>query len=146
MIEAQVPRLVDAEYRITSPRDSRYNCFAWAAKDNARFWSPTMLGSGVYWPPGIPALPSMAGVIDAYVRTGYEVCDSSTLEPEFEKIVIFADTSGDPRHAARQLPSGAWTSKLGEHVDIEHKDVDAVGGILYGEPAVYMRRRVTAEQ
>jgi hypothetical protein len=88
----------------------------------------------------------MTGVINAYVQAGYEVCDSSTLEPGFEKIAIFADASGDPRHAARQLPSGAWTSKLGEHVDIEHKDVDAVGGILYGEPAVYMRRRVTTEQ
>ncbi len=88
----------------------------------------------------------MAGVIDAYVRTGYEACDSSTVEPGFEKIVIFADASGDPRHAARQLPSGAWTSKLGEHVNIEHKDVNSVGGMLYGEPAVYMRRRVAAEQ
>jgi hypothetical protein len=139
-IEAQVPRLADAEYRITSPQDLRYNCFAWAASDDTRWWSPTMLGSGVYWPPGIPALPSMGGVIDAYTRIGYGICDSPALESGFEKIAIFADSLGDPRHAARQLPSGAWTSKLGEHVDIEHKEVAAVGGVLYGEPAVFMRR------
>ena len=62
------------------------------------------------------------------------------LEPGVEKIAIFSDTAGDPRHAARQLPSGAWTSKLGDHVDIEHTDVNAVGGLLYGEATVYMRR------
>jgi hypothetical protein len=99
-----------------------------------------MLGSGVYWPPGIPALPSMSGVIAAYRACGYEVCDSGDVAAGFEKIAIFADDAGEPRHAARQLPSGAWTSKLGTHVDIEHQDCDAVGGVFYGEPRVYMRR------
>jgi hypothetical protein len=99
-----------------------------------------MLGGGVYWPPGIPALPSLSGVIDAYVQTGFEVCDSPLAENGFEKITIFADSTGEPRHAARQLPSGEWTSKLGDHVDIEHSEVEVVGGELYGEPVVYMRR------
>jgi hypothetical protein len=139
-IEAQLPRLVGSKYRVTSPKDTAYNCFAWAAGDSARVWSPVMLGSGVYWPPGIPALLSLSGVIDAYTMTGFEICDSADAEEGFEKIAIFADETGDPRHAARQLPSGSWTSKLGDHVDIEHAKVDAIGGGLYGEPTVYMRR------
>lgn len=139
-IEAQLPRLAGGSYRITSPKDTAYNCFAWAAGDSDRVWSPVMLGSGVYWPPGIPALSSMSGVIHAYEMSGFEVCDSANVEDGFEKIAIFADNSGDPRHAARQLPSGGWTSKLGEHVDIEHAELDLVGGVWYGEPAVYMRR------
>ncbi len=139
-IEAQIPGLADAEYQITSPRDPNYNCFAWAAGDTGHVWSPTMLGSGVHWPPGIPALASMSGVIDAYLQSGYEICESGELEPGVEKIAIFSDSAGDPRHAARQLPSGAWTSKLGDHVDIEHTDVNAVGGLLYGEATVYMGR------
>ncbi len=103
-----------------------------------------MLGSGVYWPPGIPALPTLSGVIEAYVQTGYEVCDSPEVERNFEKVAIFADAAQEPRHAARQLPTGAWTSKLGDHVDIEHAQVDVVGGVFYGEPTVYMRRPAEA--
>jgi hypothetical protein len=137
-----VPRLADETYRITSPEDPEYNCFAWAASDNARVWSPTLLGSGVYWPPGIPALPSMNGVLDAYAMVGYERCESPDAEEGFEKIAIFADASGEPRHAARRLPTGGWTSKLGDHVDIEHDNLAAVGGALYGEPAVFMKRLV----
>ena len=99
-----------------------------------------MLGGGVYWPPGIPALSSLSGVVDAYMMSGFEVCDSADVEEGFEKITIFVGDTGDPRHAARQLPSGRWTSKLGDHVDIEHAELDLVGGAWYGEPAVYMRR------
>jgi hypothetical protein len=142
IVEAQIPRLALSNYRITSPRDARYNCFAWAAGDNTRIWSPVMLGSGVHWPPGIPALPSLAGVIEAYRIVGFEECKSPDLESGYEKVAIFADATNDPRHAARQLPDGKWTSKLGDHVDIEHAEVEAVGGEFYGEPFVYMRRAV----
>lgn len=141
-----MPRLADGTYRITSPEDPAYNCFAWAANDNTRVWSPTLLGSGVYWPPGIPALASMKGVLNAYAMTGYERCESPDAEDGFEKIAIFADASGDPRHAARQLPTGAWASKLGDHVDIEHDNLAAVGGDLYGEPAVYVKRPVESSR
>lgn len=137
-----MPRLADEKYRISSPEDPAYNCFAWAASDNTHVWSPTLLGSGVYWPPGIPALASMKGVLDAYAMTGYERCESSDVEDGFEKIAIFADADGDPRHAARQLPAGGWASKLGDHVDIEHDNLAAVGGAFYGEPVVFMKRSV----
>ena len=139
-VEAQIPRLALSDYRITSPKDVMYNCFAWAAGDTERIWSPLMLGSGVHWPPGIPALASLAGVIDAYRIVGFERCESPELENGFEKIAIFADATNDPRHAARQLPNGRWTSKLGDHVDIEHAAVEAVGGQFYGEPVVFMRK------
>lgn len=143
-VEAQIPRLSESGYRITSPRDRRYNCFAWAANDTEHVWSPTSLGSGVFWPPGIPALPSLSGVIDAYSAIGYEQCDSPEHEPGYEKIAIFADASGEPRHASRQLLTGEWTSKLGDHVDIEHAELGAVGGVFYGEPARFMRRPSSA--
>jgi hypothetical protein len=139
-VEAQIPRLADREYRITSPRDVRYNCFAWAVGDAGHVWSPSMIGSGVYWPAGIVALPSMSGVIAAYEACGYEVCASADAEEGFDKIAVFTDATGEPTHAARQLATGSWTSKLGDHVDIEHDDVAAVGGGLYGEPSLFMRR------
>jgi hypothetical protein len=140
IVEAQIPRLAEHDYRISSPKDPKYNCFAYAAGDTARVWSPVLLGSGVHWPPGIPALPSLTGVIDAYEVVGFERCESPSLEEGYEKIAIFADPASDPRHAARQMPNGEWTSKLGDYVDIEHREVAAVGGEKYGEPVVYMRR------
>jgi hypothetical protein len=32
------------------------------------------------------------------------------------------------------------TSKLGDHVDIEHEDLEAVAGIFYGSPTNFLRR------
>jgi len=142
-VEAQIPGLVGSEYRVTSPRDARYNCFAWAAGDTSQVWSPTMVGSGAYWPPGTPALPSMNGVVEAYRVCGFDVCTTPDPEEGFEKIAVFADDAGEPRHAARQLPSGAWTSKLGDHVDIEHRELRAVECVLYGEARLYLRRPLT---
>lgn len=105
-----------------------------------------MLGSGVYWPPGIPALPTLSGVVEAYETVGFELSESEALERGFEKLAIFADETGEPRHAARQLSSGGWTSKLGDHVDIEHDELDAVGGAIFGEPVLYMRRSLVGRE
>ncbi|MDQ6805143.1 MAG: hypothetical protein M3065_09265 [Actinomycetota bacterium] len=82
----------------------------------------------------------MSGVVAAYAAIGYQPCDSVELDPSHEKIAVFADSSGEPRHAARQLPSGAWASKLGENVNIEHDDLGAVGGAFFGEPAQILCR------
>lgn len=137
---AQVPRLEHFDWERTSDKTEGYNCFAWAGGDEHRVWSPTALGAGVYWPLGIPALPTLDGVIDAYVKEGFERCDDHLPEGGFVKIAIFLDAVGEPRHAARQLVDGTWTSKLGGHIDVWHEKVEAVGGLMYGEPQVYMRR------
>lgn len=137
---SQIPRLEDFAWERTSDKTGKYNCFAWAGGDEHRVWSPTALGGGVYWPPGIPALPTLAGAIDAYEREGFERCDNSLHEDGYVKIALFADALNEPRHAARQLPDGTWTSKLGDHIDIWHEKVEAVGGVMYGEPKVFMRR------
>jgi len=83
----------------------------------------------------------MSGVIDAYAHCGYELCSDAELADGYEKIAIF-ERDNEPRHVARQLPTGKWTSKLGDQVDIEHHDVESVGGVLYGEPTVFLRRPV----
>lgn len=76
----------------------------------------------------------------AYRGIGYEPCTSAAFEFHFEKIAIFAQPSGVPTHAARQLDNGRWTSKLGRSVDIEHSAPDAVSGADYGAPVLFMRR------
>ena len=54
-------------------------------------------------------------------------CDGQDLETDFDKIAVFANDQGIPTHAARQLPSGRWSSKLGELEDIEHDLRDLEG-------------------
>lgn len=51
----------------------------------------------------------------------------------------FADADSIPTHAARQLPNGRWTSKLGFLEDIEH-DLHDVAGEAYGTVVVLLKR------
>ena len=77
--------------------------------------------------------------IEAFATLGFSQCDAVEYEKGFEKVAIYVDTSGKPTHAARQLSSGLWTSKLGNLQDIEH-EIDGVSGDLYGSVAVIMKR------
>jgi len=61
------------------------------------------------------------------------------LEPEYEKIAIYA-TSDGPEHVARQRASGNWTSKAGKGRDFEH-ELEALEGSFYGKVVKVMRRK-----
>lgn len=50
------------------------------------------------------------------------------------------DADGVNVHAARQLNSGLWTSKLGESNDIQHSTPYTIQGRLYGKVACILRR------
>lgn len=139
-LEALFPSLRSARFDVTSPPDHRYNCIAHAATDATRWWEPVALG-GYYWPPGVPRAMTLASYQAAFESLGYTRCVSGGLERGVERVAIYVDGQGTPTHAARQLPSGAWTSKLGKEVDIEHADPVSVAGAHYGSVAVYLRRR-----
>ena len=80
----------------------------------------------------------MSAFRDAFASLGYTVCDSEELEAGHEKIALLA-LAGVPKHAARQLPSGRWTSKLGLLEDIEH-DLHDLEGTQYGSVIIIMKR------
>jgi len=128
-----------AGYRITSPTSDDYNCIAWAAGRGDRWWWPGHPDG--FWPPGVQAAATVAAFEAAYRSVGYEACASGAFESVFDKIVIFTDAAGVPTHAARQLLSGRWTSKLGRDVDIEHRAPESLTSVVYGAPALFMRRR-----
>lgn len=132
------PRLTPNNHRDTSPRDARYNCIAWAAEDTEHWWQP-----GRYWQPADwPLDETGIGALEAAFRTlGYESCEHDTTEPGFNKVAFYAAAGYSYfTHAARQLPSGKWTSKLGKSIDIEHDTPDAVAGGVYGELVQFMKR------
>jgi hypothetical protein len=145
-LEAQVGALAGADYEITSPRNKLYNCIAWAVDDDEHWWQPGNFPSGYYWPEGVPNEVTLEAFEAAYKRVGYRTCADGELEDGYEKVVLYTK-DGLPSHAAKQLPNGRWTSKCGKLEDIEHATPQSVGGADgYGEPVMYMRRRIRANR
>lgn len=138
-LEAIFPQLVPQHYRITSPISKRYNCVAWAAGDEGKWWWPGDGSNESYWPPSAPQEESLAAFVAAFASLDYKSCTDSSLESEFERIAIFVDENGVPTHVARQLDNGSWTSKIGELEDIEHRLSDLEGS-AYGTVAQIMKR------
>jgi hypothetical protein len=96
-----------------------------------------------HWPAGAPRTVTIDAFMKAYATLGYKLCYDGSLEPGLQKIAIFgvgASGSEVPTHAALQLESGEWTSKLGPFEDVRHKTVDAVNGPIYGKAVCYMSR------
>jgi hypothetical protein len=122
-------------HRVTSPAAVEYNCVAWAAGDTENWWQP-----GVYWPVAPPPQDyGIGALVAAFEALGFESCEDDGPEPGFEKVALYGNNLYYT-HAARQLPGGKWTSKLGKAEDIEHDTPDVVAGGIYGEVVEIMRR------
>ncbi len=137
-IRAIFPRLQTAPFRVTSERDQVYNCIAWAAGVSNDWWWPLEDPSESYWPEGVPRERTIDAFRAAFATRAYQECSNEDLEAGFEKIALFAD-GPLPLHAARQLPNGRWTSKLGKGEDIEHELRDLEGD-FYGKVVLFMKR------
>jgi hypothetical protein len=139
-LENLFPGLQGRPYQITSPKNDDYNCIAWAAGDTRNWWWPDEEGQD-YWPSGASRSESVVSFVDAFASLGYLVCDHADLENGFEKIALFAIADEQPKHVARQLPNGHWTSKLGHLEDIEHILGDLTGK-AYGTVVRIMKRPI----
>ena len=69
----------------------------------------------------------------------FQVCEEGPLEHGCQRIALYAK-DGEFTHVAVQLPSGRWSSKLGELEDIEHDTLEVLSGASYGIPIMFMRR------
>jgi hypothetical protein len=132
-LEGAFPNLASDGYLLASPKTHAYNCIAWAAGDASRWWEP-----GIYWlgPPG----DDLAALESLFTTLGYIPCSGDELEAGHEKVALYADDQGEWTHAARQLPDGWWTSKLGPDEDILHRPPQALVGDLYGQVQAIMKR------
>lgn len=122
----------------TSDSDPLYNCIAWAMSDAQHWWEPDAAGEN-YWPDGVPRNYLLASFQALFESRGYSVCQGNDLEDGYEKVVIFTGTHGRFTHVARQLPTGRWTSKIGDWEDIQH-DLNEIEGPTYGSVAIILRR------
>lgn len=136
---ARFPNLAGDGLEQTSPEDELYNCIAFAADDTNNWWWPTD-----YWPLGAPRLLTLAAFVAAYEMVGYAVCADGTFAATHEKVVIYCDAVGVPTHAARQLDSGHWTSKLGGFWDVRHATPRGVEGPAYGTAVQFLSRPIVS--
>jgi len=139
-------------WRLTSKSTNRYNCFAWADRvKRCRF--DVVDG---WWPNNIARDDSIETLVLMYESRGYVRCseeDAKTFDTAYETIVLYSRDKtidgGLPTeriihegtHAARLLPNGQWTSKLGPDQDISHPTPECLNGRFYGEALDYMRKK-----
>jgi hypothetical protein len=135
--EALFPDLKTNGYTLTSPATPDYNCIAWAAGKNDRWWWPDP-SPMAYWPEE-PRECTLNSFIRVFRSMGYETCNNPALEEGFEKVAIYVKDSR-PTHMARQLHTGDWTSKCGRSEDMSHT-LDGLEHSGYGEVAVIMKRQ-----
>ena len=139
--QLKFPRLTSDNHKVTSPRDSTYNCIAYAAGVTDSWWEPCSFPiPGYYWPSSAGQGFGIDSLQSCYEAVGYEACSAGGLEEGYTKIVLYADDSGRWTHAARQLSNGCWSSKLGRNVDICHDTPEAIAGAAYGNPVRFMRK------
>ncbi len=136
-IESVFPGLRGQPYQITNPIDRKYNCIAFAVGDTQTWWWPDEAEEDT-WPAHVPRVETVPAFREVFAMFGYADCAREELEPGFEKVALFT-LAGVPKHAARQLGNGRWTSKLGPKQDIEHALHDLTG-LLYGSVALIMKR------
>lgn len=75
----------------------------------------------------------------AYATLGYNDCDNPGLEGGVEKIAVY-DPNDMPKHVARRLGTGRWTSKLGDLKGIDHATLEFLEGTSYCYPVAIMGR------
>lgn len=132
------PNLTADNHTVTSDPTDRYNCIGWAAGDDRNWWWPVGYTKRGYWPDGVAREETIQAFVAAFAALGYTPCPGGAVEPGYEKVALYA-LDGAPTHAARQLPGGRWTSKLGNSFDIDH-DFDALDGPVYGAVVLFLRR------
>jgi len=119
-----------------------YNCIAWAAGKQDSWWWPDGDPTS-FWPIPLDKTDpeSLFQFIKAFEQEGYVTCENEEFENGFEKVAFFF-LNGEVTHAARMLPSGAWTSKLGKGEDIEHTTLGEIEGKAYGSAKAFMKRPI----
>jgi hypothetical protein len=140
----ELPNLKPSDYDVTSEETPSYNCIGWAA-GVTEWWEPDQYDI-YYWPPKAPREYTISAYIAAFRSIGYHPCGGPKFEKGNEKVALYADEDGTPTHAAKQLESGQWTSKLGPKEDIEHRSLECLNGPEYGEPVFYLVRQARPQK
>jgi hypothetical protein len=130
----------DKQFNITSPIDHSYNCLAWATqKKDVFMWPFNPMLDGCAWPHHDEST-ELHNLFEFYKGFGFSECDTWEFDAKFIKISLY-HIDGQFTHAARQLRSGLWTSKLGSSWDISHDTPFSIEGSVYGKVGGFMAKK-----
>ncbi len=82
------PNLAKSGYAITSPATPDYNCIAWAAQDDARWWWPDPYRQ-YFWPENAPREASVGAFVQAFGELGFLHCADGSFQQGFEGSSLF---------------------------------------------------------
>lgn len=135
----------DEGFLLTSPENPDYNCIAWAyGTDKCWMWPENEYDGVSTWPNDYTGSPDIEAFMKAFADAGYEECEDAEQEPMYTKIALYTyPHTQECTHAARQLPNGLWTSKLGSSYDIQHSTPYVIQGRLYGNVYCLMKKKMT---
>lgn len=138
-VQRLFPNLTDDNHLVMSPETDNYNCIAWAYEvSNKRMWPGA---PDYYWPSEVTETDELATLVQLYLHEGYEKCENGESEEGYKKVAIYVKEDC-PSHAALQLESGRWTSKLGDLQDIQHDTLQALEGEEYGKASIFLKKRL----
>lgn len=145
----RLPQLRCQRFEVKSASTKGYNCVAYAAGDDTRWWEPILapdpsgekLG-GYYWPkdPEIPAWFSVTAIEQIFLKCGYNVCSDASRVAGAEKVAIYGTDATNATHVAKQRLDGVWISKMGSYADIEHGLPNSIEGGTIGQIQRFMIR------
>jgi len=142
-IEEHFPGLSPRNYELVDLGTTKYNAVAWAIgeQEKDRWWSPDDFGI-YYWPHPVSREETLEAYTELFQLHGYSRCpgNDESLERGFEKVAIYCK-GGIPKHVARQLPDGQWTSKLGKGPCITHNTLASLEGETFGTVYRVLRRQ-----
>jgi hypothetical protein len=139
---ANFPNLTPSNHRVIGPGTPQFNCIAWSCGETHRWWQPGIL---FYWPIVCdPNDSTLTNLVSALTSVGFVLCADGSLELGFEKVAVYALGPMEYTHAARQMPSGKWTSKLGLDVLIDHDTPESLVGGVYGDLFYFFKRPLTS--
>ena len=139
------PDLANLRWLIKSPWNDEYKCISWAACRTDVLWWP----GTAYWPPGASVDVTVEAFTEAFATIGYRECSSNTFEFGYQKVAIYAMSTGTVTHMARQHFWGrGWLSKCGQLEDILHPTLQSIEGdpspitlnLTYGKVARILKR------
>lgn len=128
---------------VTSIATGNYNCIAWVLEDTEHFYWPDPK-EFFYWLPNISREENIETFVQLFSFHGYEISDNALKEKGYTKIALFAKDNL-PTHAARQLPNGLWTSKLGILEDVRHT-LSSISDGLYGSVVLILKKKIKKAQ
>ena len=128
----------DINWKINSPEDGSYNCLAYAAVITDKFFWPGNRPEYT-WHKDVPMDTQLPTLILFYEKHEFIECENFDFENGYQKIALYIKDD-EITHAARQLSTGLWCSKLGPSHDIIHSNPYTVEGNQYGRAVSAMKR------